>query len=57
MLSLLQSMIDALLCADADAMADAEWGTSSADRLAQRNEYLHRDLDTRIGTADVAVPK
>ena len=29
----------------------------SPDRLAQRNGYRHRDLDTRIGTIDVAIPK
>ncbi|EXJ51532.1 hypothetical protein AS96_09100, partial [Microbacterium sp. MRS-1] len=29
----------------------------SADRVAQRNGYRHRDLDTRVGTIDVAIPK
>ncbi|HEX8510914.1 MAG TPA: IS256 family transposase, partial [Propionibacteriaceae bacterium] len=57
MRSLLQSMINALLSADADAVAGAEWGKPSPDRVAQRNGYRHRDLDTRIGTIDVAVPK
>ena len=28
-----------------------------ADRTNRRNGYRHRDLDTRIGTLDVAVPK
>ena len=32
-------------------------GPSSPDRIAQRNGYRHRDLDTRVGTIDVAVPK
>ncbi len=27
------------------------------ERRAQRNGYRHRDLDTRVGTIDVAVPK
>ena len=57
MRSLLQTMINALLSADADAVVGAEWGTSSPDRIAQRNGYRHRDLDTRVGTIDVAVPK
>jgi len=57
MRSLLQTMINALLSADADAVAGAEWGKPSPDRVAQRNGYRHRDLDTRIGTVDVAVPK
>jgi putative transposase len=65
---LLQTMINALLSADADAVAGAEWGKPSPDRTAQRNGYRHRDLapplgassggtPTRVGTNDVAVPK
>ncbi|BDZ60557.1 IS256 family transposase [Demequina sediminis] len=57
MRSLLQTMINALLSADADAVCGAEWGQPSADRVAQRNGYRHRPLDTRAGTIDVAVPK
>ncbi|WP_206477259.1 IS256 family transposase [Microbacterium sp. KRD172] len=57
MRNLLQTMINALLSADADAVVGAEWGTSSPERIAQRNGYRHRDLDTRVGTIDVAVPK
>ncbi|SJN36488.1 hypothetical protein FM125_11125 [Micrococcus lylae] len=54
---LLQTMINTLLCADADAVVGAEWGKPSCDRTAQRNGYRHRDLDTRVGTVDVAIPK
>src|SRR5699024_8096430 len=57
MRSLLQDVINALLSADADAVAGAEYGRPSAGRSAQRNGYRHRDLDTRVGTIDVAVPK
>jgi transposase-like protein len=57
MRSLLQSIINALLSADADAVVGAEWGRSSPGRTAQRNGYRHRDLDTRMGTVDVAIPK
>ena len=55
--SLLQSIINALLSADADAVVGAEWGRPSPVRTTQRNGYRHRDLDTRVGTIDVAVPK
>jgi putative transposase len=55
--SLLQSIINALLSADADAVVGAEWGRPSAGRTARRNGYRHRDLDTRVGTVDVAIPK
>ena len=57
MRSLLQSIINALLTADADAVVGAEWGRPSSTRTAQRNGYRHRDLDTRVGTIDVAIPK
>lgn len=57
MRQLLQTMINALLSADADAVCGAEWGTASPDRVTQRNGYRHRELDTRVGTIDVAVPK
>ncbi|MCR6688581.1 IS256 family transposase [Cellulomonas sp.] len=54
---LLGTVINSLLSAEADAVCGAEWGQSSADRVNQRNGYRHRDLDTRVGTIDVAVPK
>lgn len=38
-------------------MAGAEWGKSSPDRLAQRNVYRHRGVDTRVGTIDAAIAK
>jgi len=57
MRSLLQSIINTLLCADADAVVGAEWGRPTPGRTAQRNGYRHRDLDTRVGTIDVAIPK
>jgi len=57
MRELLQTMINALLCADADAVVGAEYGRPSPGRTAQRNGYRHRDLDTRVGTIDVAIPK
>ena len=57
MRSLLQTMINALLSADADQVVGAEWGQPTPGRAAQRNGYRHRDLDTRVGTVDVAIPK
>ena len=55
MRSLLQTTINALISADADAVVGAEWESPaqpSPDRTAQRNGYRHRDLDTRVGTID-----
>jgi len=57
MRQLLQTMINALLSADADAVCGAEWGKPSPDRTTHRNGYRHRELDTRVGTIDVAIPK
>ncbi|QIX25869.1 IS256 family transposase [Nocardioides sp. JQ2195] len=57
MRQMLQTMINALLSADADAVVGAEWGRPSPGRTTQRNGYRHRDLDTRVGTIDVAIPK
>lgn len=56
MRSLLESIINTLLSADADAVVGAEYGRPSPGRSAQRNDYRHRDLGTRVGTIDVAIP-
>lgn len=57
MRTLLATVINALLSADADAVCGAEYGQPSPDRVNSRNGYRHRDLDTRVGTIAVAVPK
>lgn len=54
---LLQTFINTLLSAEADAVCGAEYGASSPERVNRRNGYRHRDFDTRAGTLDVAVPK
>jgi transposase-like protein len=54
---LLSTVINALCSAEADAVCGAEYGQPSPDRTNQRNGYRHRDLDTRAGTIDVAIPK
>jgi putative transposase len=57
MRELLATFINALLSAQADSVCGAEYGTRSAERVNSRNGYRHRDLDTRAGTLDVAIPK
>src|SRR4051812_40783192 len=57
MRQLLSTVIDSLLSAEADAVCGAEYGMASLERVNSRNGYRHRELDTRIGTIDVAVPK
>ena len=56
-LDLLQTFINTLLSAEADAVCGAEYGTVSPERVNRRNGYRHRDFDTRAGSIDVAVPK
>ena len=54
---LLQTFINTLLSAEADAVCGAEYGATSPDRTNRRNGYRHRDFDTRAGSIDVAIPK
>jgi len=57
MRDLLATFVNALLSAQADAVCGAGYGERSSERVNSRNGYRHRDLDTRVGTLDVAVPK
>ncbi len=57
MRTLLATVINSLLSADADAVCGAEYGVVSPDRVNSRNGYRHRELDTRVGTLDVSIPK
>jgi putative transposase len=54
---LLGTVINSLLSADADSVCGAEYGQASPERVNSRNGYRHRELDTRVGTIDVAIPK
>lgn len=56
MRDLLTTFVNALLSAQADAVCGAGYGERSSERVNSRNGYRHRDLDTRVGTVDVAVP-
>ena len=57
MRELLTTFVNALLSAQADALCGAPYGERSEERVNSRNGYRHRDLDTRLGTLDVAVPR
>jgi len=57
MREMLATFINALLSAQADSVCGADYGTRGPGRTNRRNGYRHRDLDTRVGTIDVAVPK
>lgn len=57
MRELLGTFINSLLSAQADSVCGADYGTRTTERTNRRDGYRHRDLDTRVGTLDVAVPK
>ena len=57
MRGMLETFINTLLSAQADSVCGAQYGARSPERSNRRNGYRHRDLDTRVGTVDVAVPK
>ena len=55
--SMLNTFIDALMGAEADALCGAPYGARSDDRVNFRNGYRAREWDTRAGTMEVAIPK
>ena len=55
--SLLQTFVEALMSAEADAICGAPYGTRSPDRVNVRNGYRPREWDTRAGTIEVGIPK
>ena len=57
MRQMLQTFINALMSAEAEAVCGAEYGRVSDERVNSRNGSRHRDFDTRTGTLDVAIPK
>jgi len=54
---LMEGFLNTLLSAEADRVCGAAYGTRDPERTNRRNGYRHRDLDTRVGTMDVALPK
>lgn len=53
---ILSVFINGLLCADADQIRGASYGTVSDYRVNRRNGYRHRHFDTRTGTIDGKIP-
>jgi putative transposase len=46
-----------LMAAEVDVLCNAGYGEVSAERTNSRNGYRMRQLDTRVGTIDLAIPK
>ena len=54
---LLQSVVEALMGVEVDALAGAAYRERSDARTNRRNGYRSRRWDTRAGTIDLAIPK
>lgn len=54
---LLREVIQVLMGAQADELCGAAYGERSEDRVNRRNGSRGRELETRVGTLDLAIPK
>jgi putative transposase len=52
--SMVKTMAEALMSAEADAVCGVGYGQRSDERVNRRNGYRSRDWDTRTGTVAVA---
>ncbi len=55
--AMVQTMANALMSAEADALCGAGYGERSEERVNSRNGYRTREWDTRAGTVELAIPK
>lgn len=57
MRQMLGDFINQILSAQADSVCGFDYATMSDTRTNSRNGYRHRQLDTRVGSIGIAVPK
>ena len=57
LLELVVQALQQVMESEVTALTGAAKGARSADRLTHRNGYRPRSLETRLGTADLAIPK
>ncbi|GAA4577875.1 IS256 family transposase [Planotetraspora kaengkrachanensis] len=55
--SMVKTMAEALMSAEADSVCGADYGQRSTERTNSRNGYRTREWDTRAGTVELAIPK
>ncbi|GII13266.1 IS256 family transposase [Planomonospora parontospora subsp. parontospora] len=55
--SMVKTMAEALMSAEADSLCGAAYGERSDQRANRRNGYRTRGWDTRAGTVELAIPK
>lgn len=54
---MVSAFVHQMMAAEVDALNNAAYGEITPERTNSRNGYRHRQLDTRVGTIDVAIPK
>ncbi|GAA3147064.1 hypothetical protein GCM10010466_42600 [Planomonospora alba] len=55
--SMVKTMAEAPVSAEADSLCGAAYGERSSERANRRNGYRTRGWDTRAGTVELAIPK
>ncbi len=55
--SMVKTMAESLMSAEADSLCGAGYGERSEERTNRRNGYRTRDWDTRAGSIELAIPK
>lgn len=55
--SMVKTMAEALMSAEANTLCGAPYGERSSERTNSRNGYRAREWDTRAGTVELAIPK
>ncbi|MCC5580934.1 IS256 family transposase [Microtetraspora sp. AC03309] len=55
--SMVKTMAEVLMSAEADSLCGAAYGERSGERTNSRNGYRARAWDTRAGTVELAIPK
>jgi putative transposase len=54
---MVRSFAERLMAAEVDVLCGAGFGEVSSDRVNSRNGYRPRQLDTRVGSMELAIPK
>lgn len=54
---MVRTFAERLMAAEVDAICNAGYGEVTPDRTNSRNGYRQRQLDTRVGSMDLAIPK
>ncbi|HEX2027855.1 MAG TPA: IS256 family transposase [Nitriliruptorales bacterium] len=54
---MIREFAEQLMAAEAQGLCNAGYGEVSAERVNLRNGYRPREIDTRVGTIEVAIPK